>query len=544
MLSTPRFRSAVVLVLSLFLPAVARGQAPLHEQIDQALAATHPEFAKQAATPASDEEFLRRVHLDLVGSIPTASETRAFLADKASNKREALIDRLLASPEHARHMAHVFDIMLMERRPPKNVPQAQWHEYLRASFAANKPWDQLVRELLGADGVDPNQRAAAKFYLDRDAEPNLLTRDVSRLFLGMNLQCAQCHDHPRIDDYKQDHYYGLFAFFNRTVLYTDKAKKVSSLGEKADGEAMFQSVFDPAKVTKTTGPRVPFGMLVTEPKFEKGQEYEAPPTNGARPVPKFSRRAQLGAQLARPETTAFSRNLANRLWAQLMGRGIIHPLDMDHSGNPPVYPALLDLLTRDIAARKYDIRGFLREIALTQAYQRSSQLPPGVKEGSERAFGVALLKPQSPEQLAFALMQATGHTDAERLALGAKGDEAALYARLSATLPAFVATFGGSPGTPQNFEPTLDQALFLANGAQVRGWLAPRAGNLMDRLGKLPDSGAVAEELYLSVLTRRPANDEVQEVQRYLARAGKGRMTALQEIAWAMLASAEFRFNH
>src|SRR5262249_32068441 len=152
-------------------------------------------------------------------------------------------------------------------------------------FTANKPWDQLVRELLSADGVDPNQRAAAKFYLDRDAEPNLLTRDVSRLFLGMNLQCAQCHDHPRIDDYKQDHYYGLFAFFNRTVLFADKAKKVSSLGEKADGEVMFQSVFDPAKVTKTTGPRVPFGMLVTEPKFEKGQEYEAPPTGGARPVP-------------------------------------------------------------------------------------------------------------------------------------------------------------------------------------------------------------------------------------------------------------------
>src|SRR5262249_1725510 len=136
---------------------------------------------------------------------------------------EALIDRLLASPEHARHLAHVFDVMLMERRPDRFVPRAQWHEYLRSSFAANKPWDVLVREILGADGADPKMRAPAKFFLDRGAEPHLVTRDISRLFLGMNLQCAQCHDHPRIEEYRQEHYYGLYAFVSRTRLVADQA---------------------------------------------------------------------------------------------------------------------------------------------------------------------------------------------------------------------------------------------------------------------------------------------------------------------------------
>src|SRR4029077_11789942 len=133
-------------------------------------------------------------------------------------------------------------------------PADQWKEYLRASFAANKPWDQLAREILGSDGAEPATRPAARFYLDRLAEPHLLTRDISRLFLGMNLQCAQCHDHPKIEDYTQEDYYGLCAFLNRTVLFQDKAKKIRYLGEKADGEVTFVSVFDTAKKTKSSGP--------------------------------------------------------------------------------------------------------------------------------------------------------------------------------------------------------------------------------------------------------------------------------------------------
>jgi hypothetical protein len=539
------FHPAIALAALSLTTIPAQAQAPLHEQIDQLIAA-RPNFTAMAAPLASDSEFLRRVYVDLTGTIPTAAEARAFLDDRSPAKRQQRVDKLLASPEHARRLQTVFDVMLMERRPDKHVPRAQWQGYLEASFAANKPWDQLVRELLSADGADPKLRPAAKFYLDREGDANLLTRDIARLFLGMNLQCAQCHDHPLVSDYKQDFYYGIFAFLNRSFLFADPGLKQSVLAEKGEGDVTFQSVFDPAKTTKSAGPRLPGRAPVVEPKLDKGQEYTVAPAKGVRPVPKFSRRAQLAGQITDRNNVAFRRAIVNRLWAMMMGRGIVHPLDLDHSANPPSHPELLALLAEDFGARKYDIRSFLRELALTQTYQRSSELPPGIQDVPPETFAVANLKPLGPEQLALSLMQATGFTDAERLALGKNVNDAALYARLAGNVAPFVATFGSQPGHPedQGFQATLDQALFIDNGTLVRGWLTPRAGSLMDRLQKLPDARALADELYLSILTRRPVEEERKEVAVYLQDRSKDRLAALQELAWALLASAEFRFNH
>jgi hypothetical protein len=541
-LAHPRAPHAAVLLAVLAAPAFGE---PLHERIDRAVAAGEKDFDKLSAAPASEAEFLRRITLDLTGTIPTAADARAFLKDPSPDKRARLIDRLLASPEYARHMQDVFDVLLMERRPDKNVPRAAWQEYLRASFADNKPWDVLVREILSADGADPKARPAAKFLLDRDAEPNLSTRDVGRLFLGMNLQCAQCHDHPLVAHYRQADYYGIFAFLSRTLAFADKAKGITVLAEKAEGETTYQSVFDPKKETKKTPPVVPGGQAVVEPVLEKGKEYEVAPAAGVRPVPKFSRRARLAGQVAARDNERFRRNIANRLWALPMGRGLVHPLDLDHPDNPPSHPELLALLADEIAAMKFDVRGFLREIALSKTYQRSSALPPGANEVSPTSMTVARLKPLSPEQLARSLMQATGLTDAERMALGRGATEAALSARLAGNVAPFVAAFGGKPGQSQdNFEATLDQALFLSNGKLVRSWLAPRAGNLTDRLATLKEANAVAEELYLSVLTRMPTDEERQEVAACLKGHEADRTAALQELAWALLASAEFRFNH
>jgi hypothetical protein len=540
---TVRSFGAALLLAVLAAPAPAA--EPLHRRIDEALASGKPDFARHAAGPATDAEFLRRVTLDLTGTVPTADEARAFLRDAATDKRARLVDRLLQSPAHARHLAAVLDVMLMERRPAKHVPAAAWREYLREAIAANRPWDALARDILTADGTDPKQRPAARFVLDREAEPNLLTRDVSRLFLGRNLQCAQCHDHPKVEEYRQAHYYGLLAFFSRTAPFPDPALKQTVLAEKAEGEVTFQSVFDPAKVVKHTGPRVLDLKPVAEPAAEKGKEYVVAPAPGKRSVPRWSRRAQLGPQLTRADNPAFARNAANRLWALLMGRGLVHPLDMDHPANPPSHPELLDLLTREFAARGYDVRGFLREICLTDAYQRSSEPPPGDGPPPEpTSYAAALLKPLTPEQLAGALLQATGIADAERRALGAGATDAALAARLDPVAAPVVAAFAGQPGAAQSFDATIDQALFLANGPTVRGWLAPRPGGLTDRLQKLPSADAVADELYLSVLTRPPAPDERKEVVDYLARRPADRAAALAEMAWALLASAEFRFNH
>ena len=530
------------------LPASADDSSPsLHEAIDQLVAAGWQAAGISPAQPADDAEFLRRTYLDLTGCIPTSMEARAFLEDPAPDKRIQLIDRLLASPECARHMSRVFDVMLMERRADKHVPTPEWREFLRKSFAENKPWDQLAREILASDGAEAATRPAAKFLLDREGEPTLLTKDVTRLFLGMNYQCAQCHDHPLVDDYVQQHYYGIFAFLSRTYLFTDKKNKNQvSLAEKAEGEVKFTSVFDKTKTEQTTGPRILEAPPVEEPKFEKGQEYSVAPADGVRPIPKFSRRAQLAVLLPVPTNTAFNRNIANRLWALMMGRGLVHPLDLDHADNPASHPELLELLAQRTVEMRYDIRGMLREIALSQTYQRSSRQADGLSEAPKpESFAVALLKPLSPEQLAWCTMQATGITEGARAALGDKCNEQTLHDRLAGNVAPFVNTFGGPVGEPDGrFQPSLDQALFLSNGNHVRGWLAPSGGNLADRLTKLAQSEQVAEELYLSVLTRRPTAEEQLEVVEYLKPRTADRANAVQELIWAMLTSSEYRLNH
>ena len=488
---------------------------------------------------------MRRVYLDVAGLIPSAADARTFLNDKTPDKRAKLIDKLLASDSYARHMQSTFDVLLLDRRPDKYVKRPEWLTFLRESFAANKPYDQLVRDILSADGADPKTRAAAAFYLNREGEPNVLTKDISRLFLGMNLQCAQCHDHPLVDAYKQDHYFGVYAFLNRSYVSLDKATKVSVYAEKGDGDVNFESVFVP-KVKKSSGPRLPDGKQITEPKFDKGQEYVAPVKQGERGIPKFSRRAQLAGAITGADNPRFPRSAANRLWSLVMGRGIVQPVEYDHPANPPSHPELLDALAKEFAGRKFDVKSYLRDLLLTQAYQRSSEMPKDAKDVDPSKFAVAGLRPMTPEQFAWSALQATGQLDAERKTLGAKATEAALVAKYAGQVTPFINLFAGLPGEPAtgDFEATLDQTLFLRNSEFVRNLLAPRAGDLADRLNNLKDAGPLAEELYLSVLTRLPAAEEAKEVADYVTRRSADRPVAVQELIWALLTSAEFRFNH
>lgn len=519
------------------------GQSPLSSRIDQDV-----EKGLQGtptAAIAGDAEFLRRVTLDLTGMIPSAADARAFFNDPAPNKRAKLIDQLLASEGFARHMQNQFDVLLLDRRPDKHVKRPEWLKFLRDSFAANKPYDQLVREILSADGVDPKSRAAAAFYLNREGEPHVLTKDISRLFLGMNLQCAQCHDHPLVDAYKQDFYYGVYAFLNRSYMLNDKALKMSVFAEKADGDVTYQSVFVP-KVSKNTGMHMPYGKPIAEPKFEKGQEYVTAPKQGERGTPKFSRRAQLAGALTSLENPRFARAAANRLWSFVFGRGIVHPIEYDHPANPPSHPELLEHLAKDFTARKYDVKAVVRDLVLSQAYQRASELPKGAKDADPAKFAVAPLRPLTPEQFAWSILQAMGELDAERKALGAKATEAALYAKYAGQAAPIVNLFANPPGEPAtgDFEATIDQTLFLRNSEQIRSLLAPRAGDLADRLNNLKEAAPFAEELYLSVLTRLPAPEEAKDVADYLVRRSADRQVAVQELIWALVTSAEFRFNH
>ena len=381
----PRVSAALIGLFVCLSASALLAADPLAPRID---ALVQGELVGSVASLAGDGEFLRRATLDLHGVIPTSAEARAFLADQSPNKREALIDRLLASPRFAVHMANVFDVILMERRPDKHVTTPEWQKYLQNAFQKNTPINELAREIISADGVDPNSRPAAKFFLDRDAEPNIMTRDVGRVFFGMDLQCAQCHDHPIVDHYLQTDYYGLFAFVNRTVVFVDDAAKKSFLGEKADGEATYKSVF-----TQDEGsirPQLPGDDQIEEPRFHQGEDYTAPPLPGVRPVPKYSRRSRLAELATNGSNRQFNLNIANRLWAHMMGRGLVHPVDLHHPLNPPSNSAVLELITAEFVAKKFDVRWLLREIALSHAYQRT--IDPPVENATQLA-SVAAQRP-------------------------------------------------------------------------------------------------------------------------------------------------------
>jgi hypothetical protein len=335
--------------------SIARAQStePLHETIDRLIDAS---LLVPPVPAAGDAEFLRRVTLDLCNRIASTDEARRFLQNQSPNKRSELIDALLASPQHARRLANYLDVTLMERRADKYVPRADWENWLYQACIDDRPWDQLAREVLAADGVEPTRRPPAKFCLEREGDPHLLTRDVGRVFFGRDVQCAQCHDHPNVDDYEQREYYGLYSFFQRTEL-VKQASGQYVLGEKADSDVSFKSVFAKGP-TFAARPALPGDAVVSEPSTK---------SPGRRDL------------LARCATTgsnrAFNRTIVNRLWAMMMGRGLVHPVDFDHSDNPPTHPELLDRLADEIAAMKYDTRAFLRELALSRTYQRSFDLP-------------------------------------------------------------------------------------------------------------------------------------------------------------------------
>lgn len=549
--------TCLAIMISACMASSLAAEVPLHQRIDVAIGVGDPDYDRVAAEDADDAAFARRVYLDLAGTIPSADQARAFLADDSPDKRVRLIDQLLSSPQHARRMQYVFDTMLMERRPDKHVKADAWKNYLRQSFAQNKPWDQLVTEILTADGADESTRPAAKYLLDRELKIDAMTRDLGRMFLGRDLQCAQCHNHPNIDDYLQRHYYGLSAFLNRSYLFTDPKSKQASIGEKADGVVKFTSVF-----TSESGETAP--RLLDLPPIEDAPTAEEPylvkPEKTVRSVPVYSRRLQLAAALTEPANVAFRTNIANRLWAMMLGRGLVEPVDMLHSENPPSHPALLELLAEDLAEHHYDLRYLLRELALTKTYQRSSQYRDGAEDVSDDRFAVALLKPLSPEQLAWSMMQATALTEVTLDGLKAKHVKAdadhgpeqienplwleeTLHDALKSQVDTFVSFFGVAGIQTSQFDASANQALFLRNGALLQSWLEPSGQRLTAHLKTL-DAAQLIDEVYFSVFSRPPDAEEIQQVTQFLAEQHENPDAAIRQLVWAALSSAEFRFNH
>jgi hypothetical protein len=516
-------------------------ESPLHSRIDAILAAKAAEAP--LAPRADDGEFLRRIYLDLAGRIPTVEEARAFFADEATDKRTKKIDALLASPDYVRRMSQAFHVMLMERLGD----HAEWQQYLQAAFAENKPWNVMAREMLNP-GEDEGTRGAALFYSKRlenygqnPVDVPGLVRDVGRLFMGIDVQCAQCHDHLFVDDYKQEYYQGLFAFVGNLQLRP--GMKYPAVQEKPlTKKVEFVSVF--VKEPKAIGPRLPGLPEVEIPTYEKkGEEFEIPPDPKTK-FPgklKFSPVQVLAEQLPTAGNQLFKRNIANRVWWLLMGRGLVQPLDLQHAGNAPSHPELLDLLAEELAAHHFDLKWLIREIALSEAYQRASAAEdPAMASAPLESYRLALEKPLSAEQLLAAMLTATGEMPRVQ-AIGDAKNESSLV-KLSER---FVKAFALPAREPEvEHAPSVKAALFLLNDNVVLSWLKPQEGNLADRLQKIAEPDQLAEELYVSVLTRLPSADERTLVREHLGKYPDAREKAIGQLIWALLASNEFGVGH
>ncbi|MSR66446.1 MAG: DUF1549 domain-containing protein [Pedosphaera sp.] len=529
---------STILTMAITGASLLNAAEPLNQRIDKAVDAGQ---IGALAPAASDPDFLRRIHLDLTGRIPTAAESKAFLDDPAPDKRAKLIDRLLASRDFPRHLATSFDVFLMERRPDKHVTTEIWRQFLVDSFATNKPLDKLAREILGTDGADEAIRPAAKFFLDRDIDPHNVTRDVGRIFFGMDLQCAQCHDHPKIDDYFQRDYHGLFAFVSRSYLFTDEKAKKTYLAEKFDGEVTFTSVF--TKHSGATGPRLPGGQPIAEPVFTKGDEWLVKPdaTNKTvRPIPKHSRRELLAKHATDGTNKPFNRNIANRLWGHMMGRALVEPPDQLHSDNPAAHPALLETLAEELVAMKNDTRVFLRELALSKSYQRSYEMPVGLAEAAKIAASkLPALTAEKARLADFVLKANDAHDKTSAELIAAKKTHTDVAAELVKT-NAIVAdlkkvsdTTAQAQVAAQQIHTTRQEALRLVNDATTKA---------QEAVGKLPEDKVLAEAAAKFKSRSTQITAEVENLNKdlvakiELAKAAAARLATGEATATATLA--------
>jgi hypothetical protein len=347
--------------------------------------------------------LLRRLTLDLDGRIPTLTEMQLYLASDDPQKKIQLIDRLLASPCFVMHQVQEFSALLnTDDGPKKGVKKTALQDYLRKGFAENRSWDKMFRELLLPDESDPKTQGASEFLKSRVKDVNRLTIDVSTIFFGVNVSCAQCHDHPHVPDWTQDHFYGMKSFFARTVdsggvlaeYDAGQVKYIPNKGQEKVAPAMF-----------LTGKKLDLPN-VREPNKDEKKKFqdrvaEAKKTKKTLAAgPEVSARAKLVETALEPDQRQyFARAIVNRLWYRFFGRGLVMPLDQMHKENPGSHPELLDWLARDLVEHGYDLRRLVRGLVLSNAYARSSRWE-GNKAPEERLFAVAQARALTPMQMA------------------------------------------------------------------------------------------------------------------------------------------------
>lgn len=494
---------------------------------------------------ASDAEFLRRVSLDLLGVIPTHAEAAAFLDDTDPKKREKLIDALLEHPRFAIHQADIWDLMYFTRNPPGygTDKRAGFQTWLQKQFADNTPYNEWVHAILTAEG-NTVQDGAPMFYVMYKSQPEDATEAITQKFLGIQLQCARCHDHP-FEDWKQTDFYGIAGFVARLRVVdignVDK-QKAYAIGEMNTGDVLFTGPASeqmPGQKGEPVKPKYLGGDPLAEPELPEGVEDPRNfPSGKTPPAPHFSRKNALADWITSPDNPYFARAAANRIWAQFMGKGIVHPVDNLSPSNPPSHPELLDELSTQLVAHNFDLKWLIREIVNSRAYQLSStgENTDAMPMWYERAR----YRPLSAEELFESWLQAGGYNDVLR----SQDKELEERFTVRGFTWDYMRRFFGRPNDGMgNFQGGMQEHLYLNNG-QVHTLVSKEKGSLYDYLStdEAPWEQRV-ERMFLQTLTRRPGPEETAQFVAHMS-AEDDQRNRIHEAIWTLMSCSEFRFNH
>jgi hypothetical protein len=469
---------------------------------------------------AGDEEFLRRVHLDLIGLQPKPDEIKAFVADTDPKKREKVVDTLFQRPEFVDHWSLKWGDLLQNSR---NVSSPQsvylFREFLRSSVASNMPLDEFARRILTARGGMQDDPASVYFGTSKDT--NDTVERATQVFCGVRMLCARCHSHP-LENWTQADYYGLASFFTQVSVRQDPRfatvpnTKFIALNLAAGNATNPRS-------GKLQAPRF---LGADAPAIEAGKD----------------RREVYAAWLTSPQNPYFARSMVNRVWSYFFHRGIIDPVDDVRSTNPPINPALLDALTQDFVASKFDLRALMRRIVTSATYQRTS-VPTASNKGDEQNFSHAIPRRVPAEALLDSLVQATAVPE------GLPGGVRAAQLPDGTVENQFLRLFG----KPQRMDAcecerdngsNMLQALHFLNSKSILGRVQNPNGRPAILLrGKLTDEELV-KELYLWSLARSPSAKELQVGVEHIKSYGDKRADAAQDLIWALLNSKDFLLVH
>lgn len=493
--------------------------APRRNFIDDMVLEKLAELRIPPSPPASDAEFLRRAFLDTMGVLPTPDETRAFLGDSAADKRDRLVESLLARPEYVDYWTYKWSDLLLVSSEKLPVP-AMWayHNWIRNRVAAGVHWDQFAREVITAQG-NTLENGAANFFVLHE-EPLDTAETISVAFLGMSINCARCHNHP-LEKWTNDQYYAMANLLARVRVKSAAGEGARMVFSSSEGE-----LIQPA-----TGKTQPPCPLDAEPMAADDPR---------------DRRVVLADWVTSPENPYFSRAIVNRIWANYFGVGLVEAVDDLRLTNPASNAPLHQALAQYLEEQKFDTRALMRLILQSTTYQRSSA-PVESNEVDRKFYSRYYPKRLMAEVMLDAFGQVTGTPG--KFA-NYPPDWRALQLPDSKVANYFLKTFGRPDRVTtceceRTAEPTMVQALHIANGESLNARLQAAESRLTRHLAAGLDNGQIVDELYLAALCRAPTDTERQSLVAQLdAAPADERRLAIEDLYWSVLSSKEFLFNH